>query len=71
MEKLLESHEAAELLGLSRRTLERFRCDGRGPKFLKLGRRVKYAESHLHEWLSFNIATQTPNNKRLGKRIPE
>jgi predicted DNA-binding transcriptional regulator AlpA len=38
------------LLGLSVRTLERFRIDGRGPKYLKLGRRVAYAREDLMAW---------------------
>ena len=41
---------AAEFLGLSPKTLERFRVEGRGPSFLKLGRRVVYSREDLVEW---------------------
>lgn len=41
---------AAEFLGLSPKTLERFRVEGRGPSFLKLGRRVMYSRDDLVKW---------------------
>ena len=41
---------AATFLGLSPRTLERFRVEGRGPAFLKLGRRVVYSRDDLVKW---------------------
>jgi hypothetical protein len=37
MQPLLTQDEAAELLELSVRTIERLRVSGRGPKFLKAG----------------------------------
>jgi predicted DNA-binding transcriptional regulator AlpA len=52
MTPVLSEHQAAELLGLSVRTLQRFRVEGRGPRYLKLGRkRVAYAEADLGTWL--------------------
>ncbi len=42
--------QAATFLGLSPRTLERFRVEGRGPAFLKLGRRVVYSRDDLVKW---------------------
>lgn len=42
--------QAATFLGLSPRTLERFRVEGRGPAFLKLGRRVVYSRDDLVAW---------------------
>lgn len=52
----LTQREAATLLRLSERTLERYRLSGTGPLFVKLGRRVVYrasdlwafAEAHTH-----------------------
>ena len=41
---LLTQREAATLLHLSERTLERFRVSGTGPKFIRLGRSIKVAE---------------------------
>jgi predicted DNA-binding transcriptional regulator AlpA len=49
---LLSEDQAAELLQLSPRTLQRFRVEGRGPGYLKLGKkRVAYAESDITTWL--------------------
>jgi hypothetical protein len=41
--RYVRTHEAARLLGLSPRTLEKYRCHGSGPTFRKLGGRVVYA----------------------------
>lgn len=46
----LSGDEAANLLNLSPRTLERFRIEGRGPAYCKFGRLVRYHRSALIEW---------------------
>jgi predicted DNA-binding transcriptional regulator AlpA len=52
MAPVLSEDQAAELVGLSVRTLQRFRVDGRGPRYLKLGRkRVAYSEADIAAWL--------------------
>ena len=43
----LTQREAAALLRLSERTLERYRLTGTGPTFVKLGRRVVYRATDL------------------------
>lgn len=54
--KLLTTVEAAAFLRLSPRTLERFRVEGTGPKFLKAGAgkraRVLYEPEELRKWLA-------------------
>jgi hypothetical protein len=53
-EKLLTTKEAAELLNLAPHTLESYRWQGIGPKFLKnpgVRGAVRYRESDLWEWL--------------------
>lgn len=42
--------EAADLLRLSERTLQRRRQTGAGPEFRRLGRRVVYARCDLLAW---------------------
>ena len=42
--------EAAEILRVSPRTLERLRVTGEGPRFVKIGRRVLYRASDLEAW---------------------
>jgi len=46
----LSNAEAAAFLGVSPRTVEKYRRDGRGPRFYKFGRRVLYARSDLERW---------------------
>ncbi|MDR3436633.1 helix-turn-helix domain-containing protein [Telmatospirillum sp.] len=48
--RYLRTHEAARLLGISPRTLEKYRCHGSGPMFRKLGGRVVYAIDDLEAW---------------------
>ncbi len=47
----VDTRRAAELLGMSRRTLEKWRGEGSGPPFLKLGRRVLYSVADLEAWV--------------------
>src|ERR1700733_4572526 len=48
--RYVRTHEAARLLALSPRTLEKYRCHGSGPTFRKLGGRVVYAIDDLEAW---------------------
>lgn len=48
--RYLTNDEAAGLLRLSPRTLEKQRVIGGGPRFRKFGRRVMYALSDLDAW---------------------
>ena len=54
--RYLTTSQAAEILKLSARTLERMRIDGSGPPFLKAGggkrSRVLYAMADIEAWLS-------------------
>lgn len=51
----LNSQEAADILRISIRTLERMRVEGTGPRYLKAGAgtrsRVLYRLADLDEWL--------------------
>lgn len=40
--KFISTKEAARLLGISHRTLEKWRLEQKGPAFLRLGRLVRY-----------------------------
>ncbi len=46
----LNTREAALHLGLSTRTLDRYRVSGEGPVFLRFGGRVRYLREDLDEW---------------------
>ena len=51
--------EAARFLGLSGRTLEKHRCYGTGPSYLKLGGRVVYALEDLQARAQRGAMTST------------
>ena len=46
----LNTREAAGHLGLSTRTLDRYRVSGDGPVFLRFGGRVRYLREDLDAW---------------------
>ncbi len=48
---ILTTREAAALLTLAPRTLERYRVKGGGPRYLKIGGAVRYARLDLLEWV--------------------
>jgi predicted DNA-binding transcriptional regulator AlpA len=53
----MTTQEVAAYLKLSRQFLEgaRYRGDGSGPDYIKLGRAVRYRRSVLDAWMSANI----------------
>jgi excisionase family DNA binding protein len=59
MQPLLTQDEAAELLKLSVRTVERLRVSGRGPKFLKIFRSVRYRPADVEQWLASRVRGST------------
>jgi hypothetical protein len=58
----LDSHQAAEFLRLSPRTLEKQRVAGGGPRFMKLGRRVVYKMADLESWANDRTCYSTSDS---------
>lgn len=56
---VLTNKEAARKLGVSHRTLEDWRLTNRGPRFVKLGRLVRYRMSDLHDFMDQNSFMNT------------
>lgn len=54
-----DTKQAAGYLGLKRTTLEAWRCRGGGPKFVKLGRLVKYRQSDLDDFIKAQVRSNT------------
>jgi len=57
------SDTAAGILKVAESTLRKSRVTGEllgipAPKYYKLGRRVRYLESDLHEWIESNTVTR-------------
>jgi predicted DNA-binding transcriptional regulator AlpA len=57
--RILTQREAAALVRLSERTLERLRLTGGGPVYVKAGRRVLYREPDLAEWIASRVRAST------------
>ena len=56
------TREAAAFLGLSPRTLDRYRVTGQGPAFHKFGTRVRYARTDLEDWAAERRRTSTSDD---------
>jgi predicted DNA-binding transcriptional regulator AlpA len=63
-EKLLTVSEYCEWRGISKGSAAQERYLGKGPKFIKAGRSVRYRASDLTEWLDAQTRQQT------GERVP-
>lgn len=58
--------ETAKLLGVKLGTLEQWRWRGVGPKWVKVGRLVRYAESELNDYIVRTQQDHTPNKGGRG-----
>ncbi|KAB7738422.1 helix-turn-helix domain-containing protein [Parvibaculum sedimenti] len=59
MNPILTVNDAADVLRVHIRTLERWRQTGEGPRYVKMGRRVGYRRADLEAWLDANATTST------------
>lgn len=51
IQNLVDEKVAAEILGLAVQTLRNWRCCRRGPRYVKLGRAVRYHLEDLDEFV--------------------
>ena len=59
-EKLVvNTKQAADMLGMSVRFLEVLRYQGGGPAFVKLGERVRYRVQDIEAWVEERVRTST------------
>ena len=60
---MTETSAASYLAGkekpLSVKTVQRWRLDGKGPQFLKIGRLVRYAQEDLDKYLAGQVRRST------------
>jgi hypothetical protein len=70
--RFLDTRGAAALLGISPRTLEKYRVCGGGPTYRKLGARVLYAIEDLDAWVAQAIrnSTSDPGPTQLAEPPP-
>ena len=57
---LIPSNAIPPYTGNAEQTHVRWRHEGKGPPFVKLGRRVFYRAGDLREWIRQNIRHRTP-----------
>lgn len=67
--KLLTETDAAQMLGLSVRSLQGWRLNGRGPKYLKLSKAVRYSQADLTAWLESRAVGSTAQADRLDSEV--
>ena len=65
--KYLSTREAAAWLGLSPRTLDRYRVSGDGPAFHRFGGRVRYLAADLDDWASARRRLSTSDDGTAGR----
>ena len=58
-EKLMTPEQTATLLSISTKTLARWRWAGRGPRFIKIGGCVRYAQSEIQDFIEAGIRRST------------
>ena len=66
--RYLTNAEAAAVLRLSPRTLEKLRVNGGGPRFRKFGSRVIYAREDLDAWASERVCESTSDVHYAARR---
>ena len=59
MQTLFTPVEAAKMLCLSELTLRKWRWEGKGPRFIKLGRKVAYKQEDIYEWVDSQSRVST------------
>jgi len=55
----LTTKQAAEFLQIKETTLEQWRWNGRGPRYCKIGRSVRYRKADLDAFLAERVYTST------------
>ena len=62
-EPLLKPDEAGAYLGFTAGWLAKLRMNGSGPKYSKLGLKIRYARSDLDAWIAAGRSASTSEHK--------
>jgi excisionase family DNA binding protein len=60
--------ELAQELGVTRKTLNRWKVEGKGPAITKLGRKILYSRKAVATWLSAYEREPHQRDRRFGSR---
>lgn len=68
---LLTQRQAASVLSLSERTLERMRCQGLGgPKFVRVSNRgIRYRQSDLEDYINSRVVSSTSEQRKESGHV--
>ena len=66
----MSTREAAAFLGLSHRTLDRYRVTGKGPEFNKFGSRVRYWRPAVEAWAAARRRRSTSDDGSAIRQAP-
>jgi Helix-turn-helix domain len=64
MSPLLTQRQAAAILSISVRSLERMRVSGGGPVYLKIRHSVRYQQETLERWIAARMRGSTSEPER-------
>ncbi len=64
----LRVRQAADYVGLSKSALDKFRCYGGGPVYVKLGASVIYSSDDLDAWIAKNRRAPANDNADMATR---
>lgn len=68
---VLTPPEAARHIGLAVATLAKMRSWGGGPRFLKLGRSIRYYPADLDAWLAARRVANTSEGQSMPPRLTD
>jgi excisionase family DNA binding protein len=55
MDELLDTREAARLLNVTQSAMRRWIREGRGPRYVRVSRLIRYRRSDLESWIESNV----------------
>jgi predicted DNA-binding transcriptional regulator AlpA len=61
---MLDTKEAAGYLGLAAITLQIWRSQGRGPRYVRMGRAIRYRMADLDTWVDQQTREPEPPRRR-------
>ena len=68
---LITERQAASLLSVSPRALQKWRANGRGPPFVRISNRcIRYRKSDLFDWAADRLRKSTSDHGQYSKSQP-
>jgi Helix-turn-helix domain len=65
-DRLIPAAQMPAYIGLAVQTLARLRHEGKGPAFVRVGRRIFYPANQVRRWLNERTYENTIYNRRLA-----